>query len=189
MDGLTAALASRNEHKLEELRAALPGWQVRLLADLAYPPERGSTYEQNAREKAAFARPHASADECVLGEDSGVEVDALGGGPGIQSARYAGGHERLLRELEAADERSARYVCVIVALSPAGDELVARGTLAGRVAHEARGTEGFGYDPIFIPDGESRTVAELGNAWKRQHSHRAGAARALADAVERAPAL
>ena len=188
MDRLTAALASQNPHKLEELSAALPGWGIRLLGDLAYPPETGSTYEDNAREKAAFARVHAAADEWVLGEDSGIEVDALGGGPGVRSARYVGWQDRLLRELATVEERGARYVCAIVALSPTGDELVARGTLVGQVALEARGSEGFGYDPIFIPEGETRTVAELGNAWKRQHSHRARAARALAEAIERAHA-
>ena len=94
---------------------------------------------------------------------------------------------RLLAELRgvAGEGRRARYVCELVALSPAGEELRGRGTLEGRVAEEPRRGEGFGYDPIFVPDGETLTVAELGNAWKAEHSHRAQAARLLA---ERLPA-
>jgi XTP/dITP diphosphohydrolase len=83
----------------------------------------------------------------------------------------------------AGEERRARYVCELVALLPSAEELRGRGTLEGRVAEEPRGREGFGYDPIFVPDGETLTVAELGNAWKAEHSHRARAARALAEAV------
>lgn len=184
MAPVRARLASGNAHKLEELRAALPGWELDLLeADRPYPPEDGSTYEQNARGKALFGRALASRGEWVLGEDSGIEVTALGGGPGVQSARYGGegsGRERILRELEGADDRRARYVCTIVAIGPEGEEIVVRGTLEGAVAHEQRGHEGFGYDPIFVPDGEEQTVAELGNAWKRTHSHRARAAASLA---------
>ena len=184
---MRARLASGNPHKLDELRAALPGWELELLeTSTAYPPEDGDTYEENARGKAVFGRAHAPADEWVLGEDSGIEVAALGGGPGVISARYGGegsGKARLLRELSGADDRLARYVCTIVALGPAGDEVVVVGTLEGAVADEQRGSEGFGYDPIFVPEGETRTVAELGDAWKREHSHRARAAAALAAAL------
>jgi XTP/dITP diphosphohydrolase len=116
----------------------------------------------------------------VLGEDSGIEVVALGGGPGIQSARWAeDGVAELLRRLDGVEDRRARYVCELVAISPTGEERRGTGILEGRVAHERRGDEGFGYDPIMIPDGEQRTVAELGNAWKSSNSHRARAARAL----------
>ena len=124
----------------------------------------------------------------MIGEDSGIEVEALGGGPGIRSARWADdGVARLLAELRdvVGDGRRARYVCELVALSPAGEELRGRGTLEGRVAEERRGSEGFGYDPIFVPEGETKTVAELGNAWKAEHSHRARGARALAEALDR----
>ena len=191
MATLSARLASGNPHKLEELRAVLAGWELELL-DTAepYPPETGATYEDNARGKAAFGRPRAPADAWVLGEDSGIEVDALGGAPGIHSARYGGaesGKQRLLRELARVDDRRARYVCTIVAISPEGDEVVVRGTLAGEVALDERGDEGFGYDPIFVPDGETQTVAELGNDWKRRHSHRARAAAALVSALSAAP--
>jgi XTP/dITP diphosphohydrolase len=187
---VTAVLASGNPHKLEELRAALPGWELELLeTDADYPPEDGATFEANARAKARFGRRHARADEWVLGEDSGIEVAALDGGPGIHSARYGGGgsgKERLLVELGGAADRRARYVCTIVAIGPEGEEVVVVGTLAGSVADEQRGSEGFGYDPIFVPDGETRTVAELGNAWKRTNSHRARAAAALAAALSEA---
>jgi XTP/dITP diphosphohydrolase len=178
-------LCSRNAHKLAELRAALPGWELELLeTDRPYPPEDGATYVENARGKALFGRPFAQHDEWVLGEDSGIEVETLAGRPGVHSARYGGtgsGKERLLRELEGIDDRRARYVCVVVAIDSGGDEIVVRGTLEGAVAREQRGSEGFGYDPIFVPEGEAMTVAELGNDWKRRNSHRARAAAALRD--------
>jgi XTP/dITP diphosphohydrolase len=125
----------------------------------------------------------------MLGEDSGLEVDGLGGRPGIASNRWAAGEdpvEKLLRELEGVDERGARYVCELVCLSPEGEELRGTGTLEGRIAEDRRGGEGFGYDPVFIPAGETRTVAELGNDWKSRHSHRALAAQALLEARARA---
>jgi XTP/dITP diphosphohydrolase len=119
----------------------------------------------------------------MLGEDSGLEVAALGGAPGIRSARYGaeGGEaiERLLEELRGIEDRSARYVCELVLLGPEGQEVRGTGELAGRIAEEARGSEGFGYDPVFVPDDEQRTVAELGNDWKSRNSHRARAAEAL----------
>jgi XTP/dITP diphosphohydrolase len=187
MAPVRALLASENAHKLEELRAALPGWELELLeTDELYPPEDGATYQENARGKAVFGRARAPADAWVIGEDSGIEVSALGGAPGVLSARFGGagsGKERLLRELDGVDDRRARYVCTIVAIGSEGDEVAVVGTLEGVVAHEQRGSEGFGYDPIFVPDGETRTVAELGNAWKREHSHRARAAAVLAAAL------
>ena len=180
---IRARLASGNAHKLAELRRLLPGWELAALP-LDFPPEDGDTYEANARLKARFAHEHAPPDEWVLADDSGVEADALGGRPGIHSARWSGAWvETMLAELEGRDDRDGRYVCVLVALSPDGDEVVARGELAGSFADDPRGDEGFGYDPIFVPAGETRTVAELGNAWKDEHSHRAVAARALAAAL------
>jgi XTP/dITP diphosphohydrolase len=126
----------------------------------------------------------------MLGEDSGLEVDALGGRPGIASNRWAEGEDpvdKLLRALDGVEERGARYVCELVCLSPeGGEELRGTGTLGGLIAEEPRGSEGFGYDPVFIPAGETRTVAELGNDWKSRHSHRARAARALLEARARA---
>jgi XTP/dITP diphosphohydrolase len=109
-------------------------------------------------------------------------VEALGGRPGVETARWAEGRhvERILEALAGEVNRRARYVCELVALSPDGRELRGTGTLQGRIALEARGTAGFGFDPVFVPDGEERTVAELGDEWKAEHSHRARAAAELA---------
>jgi len=182
-------LASRNPNKLRELRRALPDWQIDLLDAPDGPVEDGVTFLENARIKARHGRLHAAGDEWVAGEDSGIEVVALGGRPGIESARWTiDPVARLLAELEGLEDRRARYVCELVALAPDGLELRASGTLEGHVAHEPRGVEGFGYDPVFVPLGEARTVAELGNGWKSEHSHRAKAARALADALASPPA-
>jgi len=120
----------------------------------------------------------------VLGEDSGIEVAALGGRPGVHSARWAAEPiGALLAELDGVGDRRARYVCALIAISPAGEELAAEGTLEGTITAGPRGAEGFGYDPIFVPAGECRTVAELGDEWKRAHSHRARAAAALKAAL------
>ena len=174
---MKAVLASGNEHKLHELRYALPDWELELLDAEAYPPEDGATYYENAIGKARHGRTLTGG--WVLGEDSGIEVAALGGRPGIESARWADDPiAALLAELDGVENRRARYVCELVALGPEGEHR-GTGVLEGTVATEPRGSEGFGYDPIFVPAGETRTVAELGNAWKREHSHRARAARAL----------
>ena len=177
-------LASKNPNKLRELRSALPEWEIELLAAPDEPVEDGATFLENARIKARHGRLHAATEDWVAGEDSGIEVAALGGGPGVESARWAADPvERLLGELEGIGDRRARYVCELVVLAPDGAETHATGTLEGEVARERRGREGFGYDPIFVPLGESQTVAELGNAWKVEHSHRARAARALEQAL------
>jgi XTP/dITP diphosphohydrolase len=181
-----AVLASANAHKLDELREGLPGWQLSALESSEWPDETGETYEENARIKARFGREHAPADAWVLGEDSGIEVDALGGGPGVRSARWAPQGDQadaLVERLAGEDDRRARMVTVIVAVAPSGDEIRVRGVLEGELARERRGDSGFGYDPIFIPDGYDRTVAELGDDWKRAHSHRARAAHALLEAL------
>jgi XTP/dITP diphosphohydrolase len=178
---LRLLLASTNENKLRELRAALPGWEIALLATSDEPVEDGATFLDNARIKARHGRTYAPADAWVAGEDSGIEVVGLGGRPGVESARWAtDGVARLVSELGDSSERRARYVCELVVSTPAGEELRATGTLEGHIADAPCGTEGFGYDPIFVPLGEASTVAELGNAWKAEHSHRARAARALA---------
>jgi len=192
VDGLAlaAVLASCNAHKARELEALLPGWTIEPLDRDDYPPETGETYYANAAIKAAFGREQA--DGWVLAEDSGLEVDALGGRPGVLSARYAPegppAVAKLLGELEGVEQRAARYVCELVLLAPEGRELRGTGTLAGAIAREPAGSEGFGYDPVFIPEGEERSVAELGNDWKSAHSHRARAAQALLRALGAAPA-
>jgi len=180
-----AVLASGNAHKLGELRAALPGWELELLGAAEYPPEEGPGYYDNALGKARFGRSLAGGEAWVLGEDSGIEAAGLGGRPGVESARWADdGVAQLLHELAGVADRRARYVCELVALGPDGEEVRASGTLDGEIARERRGSEGFGYDPIFVPAGETRTVAELGDDWKARHSHRARAAAALRRALE-----
>jgi XTP/dITP diphosphohydrolase len=183
---LSARLASRNENKLRELARVLEGWDLGLVDANRYPPEEGSTYYENALAKARYGLRFVD-DGWVLGEDSGIEVDGLGGAPGIRSARFGGDDPvgRLLGELRAVegDGRRGRYVCELVALSPSGEDARGTGILEGRIAEEPAGSEGFGYDPIFVPTGEELTVAELGNEWKAENSHRARAAGDLLRAV------
>jgi XTP/dITP diphosphohydrolase len=178
-----AILCSRNRHKAHELERLLPGWSIEPLDAAGWPDETGDTYLENALGKARFGRSVTGGGVHVLGEDSGLEVAALGGRPGIESARYAPegapAVAKLLGELDGVAERDARYVCELVCVTPGGDEVRGTGTLAGRIAGEPRGSEGFGYDPVFVPHGEERTVAELGDEWKSRNSHRARAARAL----------
>ena len=185
MDRL-ALLASGNENKLRELRHALPGWRLELLGAVEYPPEEGDTYYENARTKAVHGHSLAPGD-WVLGEDSGIEIEALGGGPGVRSSRWAAGREaeKAVEELRGVEGegRRARYVCELVAIEPDGTEHRGTGILEGRIAEEPSGSAGFGFDPVFIPEGEEKTVAELGNDWKADNSHRARAARALLEAL------
>ena len=189
MGGLTAVLASRNAHKARELEVLLPGWAIDILDAEDYPPEDGATYYDNALIKASFGRLRAPDDRWVIGEDSGLEVAALGGRPGIESARYAPegapAIAKLLGELGDETCRSARFVSELVAIAPDSTILRGSGVLEGHIANESSGVEGFGYDPVFVPAGEKRTVAELGDSWKEQSSHRARAAGALREAFDR----
>lgn len=185
---IRALLASQNAHKLEELRAGLSDWQLDPLDAGDLPEETGTTYEQNARIKAEFGRAHAPGGVWVLGEDSGIECDALDGAPGLHSARWAPHGDQadaLLERLAGEPNRRARMVTEIVALRDDA-EVHVRGVLEGELATERRGSSGFGYDPIFIPDGYDRTVAELGDDWKHANSHRACAAQALVSAIRSA---
>jgi XTP/dITP diphosphohydrolase len=192
VERLTVTLASGNPHKARELGVLLPGWQIEPLDAEGMPEEEGKTFYENARAKARFGRRRGELDAWILGEDSGLEVDGLEGRPGIRSARYAGAAAsdeenvaRLLQELAGVEGegRRARYVCELVCLSPELEEFRGSGTLEGRIAQEPRGSGGFGYDPVFVPEGETRTVAELGDEWKAERSHRARAAAALRQAV------
>jgi XTP/dITP diphosphohydrolase len=182
---INARLCSQNEHKRLELTSVLVGWRIRLL-EADYPPETGATFYENALAKARFGRTAGAADEWMLGEDSGLELTALDGAPGVETARWAKNRhvERVLDALGPESDRSGRYVCELVALSPDGQEYRGCGTLNGEIALAPDGVEGFGFDPVFVPVGESRTVAALGDDWKSQHSHRARAARALQAAIE-----
>lgn len=191
---MRVALASGNPGKLRELRALLPEWQLEPLDVTGIPEETGDTFLDNARMKAQFGHERAGAGVSALGEDSGLEVDGLGGAPGVRSARYAGAgatDDDNLRALLAAladvdgDGRRARYVCQLVLVLPNGDQVPAHGTLEGSIAREPRGSGGFGYDPIFVPEGESATVGELGDDWKAERSHRARAAHRLRAEVAR----
>jgi XTP/dITP diphosphohydrolase len=187
-----AVLVSKNQHKVRELAVLMPGWEIEPIDVEALPEEAGESFYENAGAKASFGRAIVGGDAWVLGEDSGLEVAGLDGRPGIFSARFAGfgatdeeNVAKLLAELEgiAGEGRRARYVCELVCLSPERGELRGTGTLAGRIAEAPRGSAGFGYDPVFVPEGEERTVAELGDAWKAERSHRAAAARNLLAAV------
>ncbi len=185
-------LATRNEGKLRELRALLAIPNLVLETFAQYPligdlEETGVTFEANARAKATHAA--RSAGVVALGEDSGLEVDVLGGAPGVFSARYAGAHgddranlEKLLRELARADDRRARFVCTVAVAEPGGEvSATARGTCEGTIALTPRGAGGFGYDPIFLPDAApSRTLAELTADEKSAISHRGQALRRIA---------
>ena len=183
---MTATLASRNAHKARELEMLLPGWTIEPFDAQEWPDETGATYYDNALIKVRFAWHEGG---WAIGEDSGIEVAALDGRPGLYSARYAPeglpAITKLLAELDGVENRAARYVSELVAIAPNRDVLRGTGSLTGRIAFEPRGSEGFGYDPIFIPDGERRTVAELGNAGKAANSHRSRAARALREALDR----
>jgi XTP/dITP diphosphohydrolase len=182
---LKATVCTENAHKLEEFRALFPDWELGLLAGAEFPPEDGITFTDNALIKARYGRRVGPADRWMLADDSGVEVAALGGEPGVHTARWAEGRhvEKLLAALAGRDDRDARYVCELVAIAPDGTEARGTGILEGTIALAPAGDEGFGFDPLFIPRGETRTVAELGDDWKAQHSHRALAAQALRDAI------
>jgi XTP/dITP diphosphohydrolase len=187
-----ATLVSKNAHKARELERVLPGWAIEPIDIAELPEETGASFYENARAKALFGRAVGDPGAWMIGEDSGLEVEGLGGRPGIRSARYAGegasdeeNTAMLLVELEgvAGDGRRARYVSELVCIAPGLDEYRGTGTLAGRIAAGPRGSGGFGYDPVFVPEDEQRTVAELGDDWKARRSHRAAAAAALRKAV------
>jgi len=191
-------VATHNRHKTREIRHILgPEVKVRDLGAHPEVPEireSGISFEENAKLKALTASRQLP--DLVIADDSGLEVDALGGAPGIYSARYAGANaterdkiDKLLRELErvrATDDRCrARFRCV-VALARNGDLLgIFEGTVEGRITDTARGDSGFGYDPIFVPDGFEQTFGELPREVKNTISHRAKAIRAVAEKLKR----
>jgi len=184
-------VATRNEHKLRELREALPGIELEPLpAEVELPPEKGETFTENALAKARAAR--AATERAAIADDSGIEAYGLGGRPGVRSARYASKDAsdeenlaKLLDEVGRQDDRRVAYVCVIALVIEDGSEAVFEGRCEGTLATEPRGSGGFGYDPAFIPDDtgpdDERTMAELAPAEKHAISHRGRAARALAE--------
>jgi len=182
-------LATRNPGKLVELRRMLTDFDVLGLADVPeFPeaPETGATFAENALAKARDAA--AATGLPSVADDSGLAVDALNGMPGVLSARWSGRHgddranlELLLAQVgDVPDERrGAAFVCAAALVVPGGPETVVHGAWTGRLTRAPRGTNGFGYDPIFVPEGETRTSAELSAAEKDAASHRARALRAL----------
>lgn len=188
-------LASRNAGKLREFGELLQGVEF-----LTWPqdapdiPEEGAFFQDNALQKATFARDwwrrHGTCPvDGVLSDDSGLCVDALWGGPGVLSARFAPGlaqdakNRRLLALMPPGAERSARFVCVLAWAPMAGDPVTFGGSVEGHLALEPRGAQGFGYDPLFVPEGYGQTFGELCSAVKQTLSHRSRASRAFLEAL------
>ena len=191
-------IATNNTHKVDEIKTVLgfEDWDYFTLREAGLtsdPVEDADTFLGNARIKALAARNAALAAgmSCaVLADDSGIEVDALGGAPGVHSSRYAGidgddaaNNAKLLRELEGVptEQRTGRFVCTLVYLDESGQETAARGTIEGRIGYEEEGDGGFGYDPLFIPDcfGGKVTLAQVSQDEKNVVSHRGNALREL----------
>jgi XTP/dITP diphosphohydrolase len=189
-----AVLASRNRHKAEQIAVLLPGLDLVTVDDVAPDlelVEPFDTFEENALAKARAVV--AATGLAAIADDSGIEVDALGGDPGVRSARYAGddatdadNNAKLVAALKDTPqgERTCRYRCVAVFVDASGAELVASGSCEGRVVLEGRGTLGFGYDPHVVPEGETRTMGEIPLDEKLRFSHRGRAFRALAELLD-----
>jgi XTP/dITP diphosphohydrolase len=183
-------VATRNEHKLRELRELLPGVELDPLPpEIDLPPEEWESFAENALGKARVA--HVATGRPAIADDSGIEAHGLDGRPGIRSARYAGEDAtdeenlaKLLEEVGGQEDRGVAYVSLIALVDEGGNESIFEGRCEGTLAREPRGTGGFGYDPAFVPDdtgpGDQRTMAELSPVEKNAISHRGRAARALA---------
>lgn len=205
----TAILASQNKKKIKEIRDILIKYDMDVITrdDAGLPKddieETGTTFEENSLLKAATIMEMIKSDPVlndkyhespVIADDSGLMVDALGGAPGVHSARYAGeehdfdaNNTKLLAELKdvPADKRTAHFVTVITMIYPGGEKLVARGECHGHITSEKRGEGGFGYDPVFVPDGYDKSFAELGTDFKNTISHRARALEELERMLEK----
>ncbi len=189
----TVIIATNNTHKVEEIETALnfEGWEFKSLKEAGIessPEETGTTFEENARIKARAA--HELTGAAVLADDSGLVVDALNGAPGVYSSRYAGedgndgaNNTKLLHELEGVpdEQRTARFMCVLVFIDEDGSETVAQGSVEGRIGYELKGDGGFGYDPLFWPEcfNFECTLAEVTQENKNKVSHRGNALREL----------
>ena len=188
-------LASNNKKKLLEMQTLLANLGVELLsqrdAGCAFEVEEtGTSFEENAYLKASAVT--AATGEIAVADDSGLMVDALDGAPGVYSARFTGNHEDtdeqrcrfLLQKLEGVSARSAKFVSTICCTFPNGDVLRARGECPGKIAFAPSGSGGFGYDPVFIPDGYDCTMAELGSAVKNEIAHRGRAIRSFKEELK-----
>ena len=195
----TVIVATKNQDKVREIREILAplGWEVLSRDEAGVPPfeveETGSTFEENSRIKAEAIL--ACTGKPTLADDSGLCCDYLDGAPGVYSSRFAGiegdgsdeANNRRLVELTIPvpeEERTARYVCCMTLVFPEGEPIVTEGTIAGHIITEGRGENGFGYDPYFIPEGDTRTFAEYSPEEKNAVSHRGRALMALKDALE-----
>ncbi|WP_404421780.1 RdgB/HAM1 family non-canonical purine NTP pyrophosphatase [Nibricoccus sp. IMCC34717] len=188
---MNIVLASGNAHKVAELQgmATAAGLPVRFVSakDVGGMPtvaEDTGTFEGNARKKARALWEKLGGRDWVLADDSGICVEVLAGGPGVESAYFAGPQgdpaanlQKLIQVMESVPEgkRGARFLCLLLLLSPGGDERLFHGECAGRLTFEPRGGKGFGYDPILVPAGFDQTFAELGDDVKNRISHRARA--------------
>lgn len=180
--------ATNNAHKLQEVAAMLGSeYELLSLSDIGCSediPETADTFSGNALQKARFVREHYGYD--CFADDTGLEVTALGGDPGVRSARYAGNHDseanmtKLLAALDGKEDRSAQFRTVI-ALLLNGEEHLFEGIVTGHISEQRQGDGGFGYDPIFVPDGYSESFAELGMDVKNSISHRGRAVRKLVE--------
>ncbi len=184
-------VATRNKGKLREFRDALRGLGLRIygLSDLPEAPEieeDGKTFAENALKKARFYAAYTG--KLTIADDSGLEVDSLGGDPGVYSARYAGeratnqeNNRKLLKELEGIpiSKRGARFKCVVAIRSPKGKEAIAEGSCRGRIGFKEKGRRGFGYDPLFLLPKSGKTMAELSLEEKNGISHRGKALRKI----------
>lgn len=181
-------LASNNRNKLQEMQSLLSDLGVELISQREagccfVAEETGSTFEENSWIKAAAVT--RATGQIALADDSGLMVDALDGAPGVYSARFTGKHEDtdaqrclfLLKKLEGVEDRRAKFVCCITCTFPDGDVLRSRGECPGVIALAPRGNGGFGYDPVFIPDGFDLTMAELSPGQKNEIAHRGRAIR------------
>ena len=187
-------IASNNSHKIGEIKKILSGKFESIIslreAGISHETvEDGETFMENALKKAREIAEISG--ECALADDSGICAAALGGAPGVYSARYSGEHgddeknnALLLKNLEGKTDRSAHYTAAIALVYPDGREVTAEGYMYGKIIHAPRGNGGFGYDPLFTPDGESRTVAEMTAEEKNAISHRANALSGLVKKLE-----
>ena len=189
-------LGTRNHGKIAEFRSLFKGMQIKLLSFYDFPDvppvvEDGKTFQDNAAKKAKTIAK--ATNRIAVSDDSGLEVDFLGAVPGVYSARFAGERatdrdnaRKALKMLDgvAWEERTARFVCVICAATPKGKIVSAEGTCTGTISFEMRGCHGFGYDPIFIPDGYTLTMAEMEPELKNRISHRADAMNKFRKALE-----